>query len=231
MADEDVIQHQMEQTRQSLADKLETLEQKVAGTVDTVTETVQAVTDTVQETVQTVTGAVQGTVESVTEGVKNVFDVRGHVRSYPWAMVGGSVAVGFLLGSLLGGRRRREAPAADHAPAPAAGDGAAARERTNGKGHHPRLARHGKERRQQEEGWFSKLTSTLGPQIETLKSLALGTTLGLARDMLTRSLPESLKHEVSKLMNDATSTLGGRPIHEPVIEEEPQGVRRGGLAS
>jgi ElaB/YqjD/DUF883 family membrane-anchored ribosome-binding protein len=113
MADEDVIQENMEHTRQALADKLESLERKVSGTVESVTgslqETVEAVTDSVQKTVETVSGtvesvtdSVEGAVESVKEGVKSAFDLSAHVQNYPWAMVGGSVVLGFLAGRLLG---------------------------------------------------------------------------------------------------------------------------------
>jgi len=104
MENEDVIRDQMEDTRTSLTEKLETLEKKVVSTVDSATtnvaETVESVKETVQETVSTVKDTVQDTIcavkDSVKEGVgavKDVFDVSRHVERHPWLMIGGSVAL------------------------------------------------------------------------------------------------------------------------------------------
>src|SRR5438105_8802525 len=112
MENEDVIRDQMEDTRTSLTEKLETLEKKVASTVESATsnvaETVEAVKETVQETVSTVKDTVQDTVctvkSTVREGVgavKDAFDICGHVERHPWVMLGGSIAVGYVLGRLL----------------------------------------------------------------------------------------------------------------------------------
>src|SRR5262245_55877302 len=100
MADEQpkVIRHQMEETRASLTEKLETLEHQVVGTVQgatsAVTETVENVKEAVAETVETVKGTVRETVETV----KETFDLSRQVDRHPWLMVGGSVALGFLCG-------------------------------------------------------------------------------------------------------------------------------------
>ena len=84
----EVIHHQMEETRASLSEKLETLENKVVGTVK---ETTQAVTDTV-------------------ETVKETFNLRHQFDRHPWVMLGGSAAVGMGLGLLLSGQRRERRP-------------------------------------------------------------------------------------------------------------------------
>lgn len=96
MAEEpDVIREQIEETRTSLTEKLETLEGQVR-------ETVQSAKATVEDTLETVKSSVQNTVESV----KQTFDLSYQVDRHPWAMTGGSFVVGFLLGNYLEGRRQ-----------------------------------------------------------------------------------------------------------------------------
>src|SRR5437868_9061606 len=97
----EVIKQQMEETRESLSEKLGALEQHVLSTV-------QDTTDSVTNTVETVKDAVQGTVSSVKETVadtvdtvKEAFDVRQQVERYPWAMLAGAVFVGYVGGRLL----------------------------------------------------------------------------------------------------------------------------------
>ena len=80
-----VIHQQMEDTRTSLQDKLESLEQHV-------TDTMHNATDAVTDTVDSVRGAVQDTVDSV----KDTFDVRHQVERHPWTMFLGAALVGFV---------------------------------------------------------------------------------------------------------------------------------------
>jgi len=108
-----VIRDQMEGTRASLADKLETLEAQVRETVQTATETVQSTTETVtsavenvKETVASTVENVKSTVESVSDSVASVADTldpRPYVENHPWAAFGTAVGVGFLGGLLAGG--------------------------------------------------------------------------------------------------------------------------------
>lgn len=269
MAETDIIPHEMENTRQALADKLETLERKVTNTVesvtDTVKETVESVTDKFQTAVDSVSGtveavtqtvdsakeAVQGTMDSVKQGlfsakdtventvqsvkdsVSEVFDLPGHVRSHPWAMLGGSVLLGFLGGKLLGGGGS-SVSSSSFAKALGSYDDARdyARDnsrrsfsdgrsegRSEGRSSNG-LSSQGNESSSSKPGWMDWVTTSFGSELNTLKGLAVGTTVGVVRDMVVQSLPEHLKHEVSKLMNDFTSSLGGKPIQEPVMDEE-----------
>jgi len=116
----------MAQTRSSLANKIETLENKVvhgvenAGaavekTVDKVLDTVEHATANVGETITKVTSTVGGAVESVKstvntaqESVKSSLhtvreriSIACQVRHHPWLMMGGAVAVGYMLDHLL----------------------------------------------------------------------------------------------------------------------------------
>jgi len=84
----EVIKQQMEQTRSSLAEKLETLEEHVASkvltTADAVTETVEAVKGAVEETVHSVSESV----ENVKETVKETFDLHRQMEQHPWLLLG-----------------------------------------------------------------------------------------------------------------------------------------------
>jgi len=115
----DVIEHEMEQTRASLTDKVAALETQVVGTLQNATDTVQTTVESIQSSVETVRSAVEDTMSSVkdsvndsvhavTDQVKSTFDFSSHARQRPWAVVGGAAATGFLVGFLLPGGGRRE---------------------------------------------------------------------------------------------------------------------------
>ena len=89
----EVIRQQIDQTRSALTEKLETRENQVRDTVTnaktTVEETIGSVKSTVHETVAT---------------VKRTFDLPYQVERHPWGMFGGSILVGYLVGTLWPGR-------------------------------------------------------------------------------------------------------------------------------
>jgi ElaB/YqjD/DUF883 family membrane-anchored ribosome-binding protein len=91
----DVIREQIEETRSSLTEKLETLEAEVK-------ETVVSAKESVEETIHNV----KETVHNATETVKRTFDVRYQVDHHPWGMMGLSFVGGLLLGRFLGKRLR-----------------------------------------------------------------------------------------------------------------------------
>jgi len=114
----EVIRHQMEEKRASLADKLEALESQVLETVHGATAEVSHIVEEVKSTVDTVTDGVQETVETVketlTEGVqetvatvKETLNVNDHIRRNPWLAMGGAVAAGIAAGYFLGPHSRR----------------------------------------------------------------------------------------------------------------------------
>lgn len=189
----EVIHHQMEDTRASLAEKLDTLENHV---LDTVHEATDAVSHTVED-VKSVVGNVTDSVQETVETVKEAFNLSDHVRRHPWVSLGGAVAVGYVGGTfLLPARPPRkikvEAPAREtftpaptYTPAPAAR--AAAAPSSSGE------------------------SSLLAP-LHNLKGLAIGALMGLVRDMVSRSLPENMKTDVLSLVDDFTTRLGGKPL-------------------
>ena len=207
----EVIRQQMEETRAALADKLETLEQKVVGTVHgattAVTETVASVKGAVEETVANVKETVQETVSTV----KETFNVYRHVDEHPWLMFGGSVAVGFVAGRLL-------PSGAGAAPQPGAATpvhfaGAASAPRPNG-GMRPHEPAPERESRQ---GWLGAVGDSFAPELAKLKGLAVGTLLGVVRDLITQSVPEQMGPQVTEVMDGITTKLGGQPFAGPVL--------------
>jgi len=111
-----VIEQQMEETRQSLTEKVAALENQVVGTVQTATqavqetvasvrsaveETVSTVRESVQESVAAVKDSVQDSVTAVTDNVKETFDVTQHVQNHPLAMIGGAVVAGLVTGLVV----------------------------------------------------------------------------------------------------------------------------------
>jgi len=219
----------MMETRESLTEKLQIIEDKVADTVHGVTETVQGATSAVAETVETIKGTVAESVDTV----KGWFDLPGHVDRHPWLMMGGSMALGYLVESLV---HQAMAPSTSHMtaamstqsnqPQPSSSRTADLKLHHTGNGHRPK-------RRQESSGAASSLFKTLAPEFGKLKSLAFGVILGTVREMISRAVPEHMGQQIKQIIDDATRKIGGNPIPgsdwERGSEEERAGAgRRGG---
>jgi len=203
---EEQILRDMNETRSSLTEKLETLEKKVVGTVESATsavnETVGSIKDSVHETVATVKDTVHETVASVNESfkggvesVKDALDVQAHVQEHPWLMVGGSVAVGYVLGSVLSPSQRPtyvSQPMHSPPPAPAhlmhstASSAPAASQQAS--------------------------ENFLAPEIAKFKGLALGLLFGAAREWIRSSVPEHVGEKIEQIMDAVTRKAGGDPV-------------------
>jgi ElaB/YqjD/DUF883 family membrane-anchored ribosome-binding protein len=213
----EMIEQQMKETREDLTKKLEKLEQQVV-------ETVQSTTNAVTDTVESVKEAVEGTVESVqnvveetTDAVKKTFDLRLQVDNHPWLMLGGSVAVGFVAGRLLEGLLPAPAARWNALPPPSSGG---VRTEAAPSYRYAEEARPRKEAAEPSGGnWFGALTEQFAPQIDKLKGLAIGTVLGLVRDMVKQSLPAELGGKLSEMIDDVTEKVGGEPFKGPVSPE------------
>jgi len=202
----DVIRHQIEQTRESLTEKIETLEEQVKGTIqdvkDTVENTVDAVTEKVQDTVDSIQNHVEGTVAAV----RRTFDIPYQVQQHPWAMAGCSLLAGMTVGYFLASRRplppywasRRSTPRPDiqgfSAPPPPAPQG-------------PSLV--------------SRLLDQFEPEIEKVKGMAIGALLGMARDYIKQVVPPNLAPNLEEVLDGFTRKMGGQPVHGPVLSQEP----------
>ena len=188
MENEEIIRHNMEQTRESLTDKLETLEKKVMSSVEKATtavnETVTSVKETMHEGVET---------------VKDAVDVPAHVERHPWLMLGGSVLCGYVLGTLLSGGKKAPQNAAP-APLPPIKPS-----RVPGNGRHPVEA---PQPVAAGPSWFSAIE----PEIQHLKGLALGVTLGTVREILAEQVPPHVAEQLRTIVDGLTEKLGGEPI-------------------
>jgi ElaB/YqjD/DUF883 family membrane-anchored ribosome-binding protein len=250
----EVIQHEIAETRTDLAEKLAELSDKITGTVEAVeetvasvsekaTETVEAVKETVSsvterasETVEAVKETVEGTVEAVkdsvsgtVQAVRNAFDLSKQTEEHPWLVFGGSVAVGFAGGMLLGNLLSRSSRAYP--------------EKTSWEPHHETPSNYRKEPEREfarpqetthreampeagpaQPSWFSNAAGSvlekIAPQLNNLKSLALGALFGVIRDVATHNLPGSLKEDVANVINNVTESLGGKKIEGPILGDE-----------
>ena len=198
----EVIRQQMEETRASLSEKLETLEQQVVGTVQ---DARAAVTDTVE----TVKEAVHETVESV----KDTFDISRQMERHPWAMLGGSIALGYVGGLLF---EQLEAPqpyATNGHGVPAPVYDRPPNRTTNGAT--------GETNGGPDSDHGHSLLRQFEPEIARLKGLAVGAAMSVVRDMISGSIPDPLKPQVRDVMNSLTVKLGGEPIRAPLLEPAP----------
>jgi hypothetical protein len=221
----EVIRQQMQGTRASLSDKLEALENKVVGTVEgatsAVTDTVNCVKGAVQDTVQSVKGSVRDTVDSVKESVNIVH----HVERHPWLMFGASLATGYIGGALLFSvaPSRRSARGVRHpeewGQGPARLGGAASDETYGaheGNGHHREAYR---PEAKPDQTFLSTMTEKFGPEIDKLKSIAIGTLFGFGRELLARSVPGPISSQLTQVVDDVTRKLGGEPVRGPLLSE------------
>jgi len=225
----EVIRQQMLETRTALTEKLEALEQEVVDTVqgakNAVTDTVETVRDVVQDTVETVKDSMQETVHSV----KEAFDVPRQVERHPWAMVGGSVVLGYLSGCLLNqvtaaGRPRTAPRGGSPAWPPTASftppsSGPALSHGGNGS------ATEASSRPAEAPAWLTSLADTFHDELTQLKGLAIGAAMGVARDLLAQSVPPHLSGQLTDVINSVTTKLGGEPVRGPVLSESRMGDR------
>jgi len=210
MENEEQIQQQMAETRASLTDKLETLELKVVGSVEEATTAVNETVDVIKESVQGTVTAVNETVKESVEAVKDWFDVNAHVREHPWLMVGGSVAVGYCLGTVLG-----KAPQSNACfPSPNYRFGM--ENYSSGGGHEERPST-------AETQTPTKTASSIwAPEIDKLKSLALGVLFGTAREMIASSVSEHVSEHLKEIFDSVTKKVGGEPIPSSDWVKRPQ---------
>jgi ElaB/YqjD/DUF883 family membrane-anchored ribosome-binding protein len=217
----DVIHKQIEETRSSLTEKLETLEAEVKGTVQSAKDTVESAKEAVEstlstakETVQETISSVKETVESAKESVKRTFDIPRQVDRHPWAMLGLSLVSGVITGALLGGRltpgRRiaRRMSEASAEPYRTEGEPAAGSPPTHQGSGRP--------------GFMDKLTGQFGDEFEKVKDLAIATLVGVVADVAKKSIP-ALGHAVEDMMTRAAAEWGTPPQHGEELCEPVSG--------
>lgn len=243
----EVIRRQMAAQRASLDQKLDRLENRIVQTVDgareAVAETVQTVKDTVQSSAATVKESVQSSVESVretvhssVEAVKDSLDVPAHVDRHPWAMFGGSVALGFAAGCVLNhatrsGRRLGSGAfyggGAGYASRLESGNWSAERQTSDWSSERRPISEAGtaatgetlRSSTQGRPSWLDQLTQTFAPEIQKLKGMAIGAVMSVVRDLANQAVAEPLRPQVSELLNNVTTKLGGQPMEGHMLDD------------
>lgn len=187
MENEELIRQRMERTRESLTEKLETLEDKLVGSV-------QEATSAVRESV----AGVKETMHEGVESVKDAVDIPAHVRRRPWLMLGGAVLGGYVLGTLLSREQQASSrpPAAPQMKAPSMGNG------------HHKPAPPLEPPPAQTEG----MLHAIEPELQQLRGIALGVTLGTIREMVAKEVPPHLGEELRSIIDGVTRKIGGEPI-------------------
>jgi hypothetical protein len=188
-----VIHDQMEETRTSLQDKLETLEQQVTASVHNATEAVTDTVDSVKE-------AIHDTVTTV----KDSLDVGRQVDRHPWGMFLGAALVGFVGARLLDRMLapRPPAPASPPVPAPL-----------------PVVSRHshstaanGAVPPAATRTLWKVMNDEYSEEIDKIKGLAISTAGGVVREMLVGSASSTMAQQIRELVDGVTVKLGGHPL-------------------
>jgi ElaB/YqjD/DUF883 family membrane-anchored ribosome-binding protein len=199
----EVIRHQMEEKRASLAEKLGVLE-------DEVLQTVHQATAAVSNTVQDVTDAVdtvKQTVEQTVESVKESLDFRDAIRQHPWTALGVSFAAGFAGGYMLESPSWQGVREAGRHPQTNGFSSESYRASTSG----------GTES-------SSSLTSSLGSAgaeaLQNIKGMAIGTLMGVLGKLVGDVVPESMKTDVNRVFEDFNTRLGGKKLYDFASSEE-----------
>jgi len=168
----EVIEKKIQDTRESLTDKVALLEQTVVGTIqnatDAVQDTVTTVKSAVQDSVEAVKDSVQESVTSVTDSVKETLDFAQHVRQHPWPMMAGAAFAGMAVGWLIYPRRHTPtvaAPRTAYTPAAASSE--------------PR-----------EPGMLDAMMGKVGHEVQGLVASALDTTFATLREQVRDNWPK-----------------------------------------
>jgi len=217
----EVIRQEMEDTRASLTEKLETLESKVAEKVTDATEAVSDTVETVKETVENVTETVEETVKNVAD----TFNLWKQTDRHPWAVFGGSVALGFIGGLFSGTIARKAARTlASAAPAAASAVTAAFSPPASPPPEEPRASSSSSSAAAGGVSW-------LWDKLANLRKLGVGSLMGSIRDLAARAVPESMSGRLAEELDNLTRTLGGEPISGPVLPESKSEDQSGGSDS
>lgn len=213
--DIDNTQRDIDDTRSAMTEKLELLGERVRETVEgaqaSVEDMVETVRDTVDSTVavvkQTVEGA-QASVEGIVENVKGsvgetvaavqrTFDPHHQMGQHPWLLLGGSLVVGYLLGSGGNGHRAAVRPASEPRFSPAS--------RPAG------LSRESSAPFSPPQGLGSSLQEQFKDEIAMLKSAAVGAVVSTLLAVVKQALPSSTQPRTS------TKTQAGNQFSDPSV--------------
>jgi ElaB/YqjD/DUF883 family membrane-anchored ribosome-binding protein len=204
----EVIRHQMEEKRASLAEKLGALEDEVLDTVHQATAAVSNTVHNVTDAVETVKEKVEQTVESVKESL----DFRDAIRQHPWTALGVSFAAGVAGGLLL------ETPSLPQAFSRSAFP------QTNGFPSEPSSRATGNGASSTSSALTSSLGSAGAEALQTIKGMAIGTLMGVLTKVISDVVPATLKGDVNTLFDDLNTRLGGKKLYSFDSSKEEAGT-------
>jgi ElaB/YqjD/DUF883 family membrane-anchored ribosome-binding protein len=204
----EVMVQQMEETRSSLQDKLETLEQHVKDTVQETTDAVAGTVEAVKETVESVKETVQETVQSV----KDTLNLNLMVNDHPWPMFAGAIGLGFvtarLLGSLSSPRVSSEEPARQ-APRPEPTPHRNGFSGSSSNTSQAPAAPH--------QSWWNFIADHYSEELAKVQSLAIASVGNLVREMLTENAAPAIAARTREMIDGIVTKLGAKPIEEPIF--------------
>jgi len=201
----EVIRDEMEQTRASLADKLGALEEQVRETVSDATEAVSSTVEGVKEVVSTVSDTV--------DTVKEQFSLSKQFDEHPWLAMGVAVGAGFVAAQMLN-RAAVVLPAALASAVPDALSGLHLDRTAAGapKPAEPKQDGSGGGMLQSLESMLPDVSGVASTLVTSLGGLAVGSLMGVIREMVATHLPQEWKGEVGKFVDQVADQLGGKPL-------------------
>jgi hypothetical protein len=186
------IRQQIARTRSSLVEKIDSLEKRVRATIDGGAESFKE------------------KVEQAAQSVKQTLDLRRQLEQHPWVILGGSLVVGYLAGSVVSRGRgssttARAATADGHVassvePPPAVME-LPAIERPS-----PSASSYGTEIKSNTPSLLEELIQQLAPELRELKVLAIRVAAELLRELIDQGLE-------SARLSRAPSSTESAPSH------------------
>jgi len=192
------LEHDMQQTRESITEKVAALESQVLGTFQNAADTVTNTVDAVKEAVTSAPAAMSETVKQTVDAVKQSFhdtigsfSLGGCVEKNPWASLGVSAFAGFLLGyrtatpsgpSNFAGQHFASAPVASSAPQSA---------------HQP-------------HGFLGDLGGMLGKELRQLAEESLVGAIQKLKQSIGTHMPEVVDSAVNRVSEQLQSASRGR---------------------
>ena len=213
------VRHTVQETMSGAAETVEKVRHAVQETVSGAAETVASMKHAFQDTVESVRESVRETTATVTESL----DVRKQVQKHPWAMMAGATAVGFGVGILAS---RVDVPKAASSVKSMTRHSNGV-EGNNGGWSGPPPSVFQQAKRQggngRAQGQEPHEESPWTPAVNKLKGLAIGAMFGVLRDMLSKSMPDAISGQVGEVIDNFTTTLGGKPIAGKVLPDSWNG--------
>lgn len=219
----EAIRQEMDETRNSLTDKIAMLEEKVVETVHDASNGVKDTVDAVKDAVQDTMNSMRSSVDETVGNVRETFSLQCQMERRPWAIMLGAVGAGFAAGYVLNQPApvRASAVSDNITPKPQRKSG-------NGSLKEPSYATFGDRPplpEKSESSTFDHLTQVFEKEIHQIKGLAIGTLAGVLRDLVSTTVPEMMRAPVNEVFNNITEKLGGQPYRGQFFTEESMASR------